>query len=311
MAVEPVTAPPQLQGSLPALVTPLTPQRQLALDDAAALVHRALDDGASGVLVAGTTGEGALLDPEQRVALTERVRVELAARPDDGRGGTPLLIAGACAPTLAGLHADVARLAAAGADLVLVLAPATYPLRSHELEALHLDVAERAEAPTVVYHIPQITGSSLEPEAVPRLAAHERIVGMKDSSPDAERRARFVAEAAQAEGGFAVVTGHAPTLRDALEAGVAGSILAIANVRQRQAVGLHAAVAAGDGERAGELQRRLTATTEGLHRVGRSMPAGLKAALQLDGVIAERWCVPPLDSVPPDRLDLVRTAMLS
>ncbi|MFW5933962.1 MAG: dihydrodipicolinate synthase family protein, partial [Actinomycetota bacterium] len=156
-----------------------------------------------------------------------------------------------------------------------------------------------------------ITGSYLDPEAVDRLAAHERIVGMKDSSPDAQRRARFVAAAERATGSFAVVSGHAPTLRDALEAGVTGSILAVANVRQRQAVGLHAAVAAGDQEQAGELQRRLTATTEGLQRVGRSTQAALKASLQLEGVIAERWCVPPLDSVPPDQLDLVRTAMLS
>jgi hypothetical protein len=36
----------------------------------------------------------------------------------------------------------------------------------------------------------------------------------------------------------------------------------------------------------------------------------LKAALQLDGVLTERWCRPPLRSVAPGGLDRVRTALL-
>ncbi len=307
----PASPPPTLSGSLPALVTPLTAQRELAADEVTTLVRRAVDDGASGVLVAGTTGEGALLEPEQRAVLTGHARRALDGLGDDHTGSRSLLVAGACAPTVNGLHADVARLGAAGADLLLVLAPATYPLRSEELVELHLDVAEAAATPTLVYHIPQVTNAALEPAAVHTLAGHERIVGMKDSSPDTERRAAFIAAAAAAEGRFGVVTGHAPSLRSALEAGASGSILAIANVRQRQVVSLHAAVAAADEVGAAELQRRLATISDGLAKVGTSMPAALKAALQLEGVITERWCRPPLGSVPPDRLDLVRTALLA
>jgi dihydrodipicolinate synthase/N-acetylneuraminate lyase len=40
------------------------------------------------------------------------------------------------------------------------------------------------------------------------------------------------------------------------------------------------------------------------------VPAVLKAALQLDGLITERWCRPPLRSIPPQRLDQVRTALM-
>ena len=298
-------------GSLPALVTPLTPQRELATGEIAPLMHRAIDDRASGVLVAGTTGEGALLEPDQRVALVRCARAALDESAASGAGDRPLLVAGACAPTVDGLHADVARLGAAGADLLLVMAPATYPLRNDELVALHLDVAEAADTPTLVYHIPQVTNAWLEPDAVAALAAHERIVGMKDSSPDADRRADFIAVAAATDAPFAVVTGHAPSLLAALRAGATGSILALANVRQRQVVALHEAVAAGENERAAELQERLTRVNEGLGRVGSSLPAALKAALQLEGVITERWCRPPLGSVPPERLDLVRTALLS
>jgi 4-hydroxy-tetrahydrodipicolinate synthase len=295
-----------LRGSTPALVTPLAADGTVHERDLVALVARAVDDGASGVLVAGSTGEGALLDPDQRVQVTRTARGALDA--DDGRSAG-VLLAGASGPTSAELTADVERLAEAGADAVLVLAPSTYPLTADELVDLHLAVAEATSVPTLVYHLPQYTGSALTPEALRTLAAHPRIVGVKDSSPDADRRARFVAATDDVEG-FVVLTGHAPTLRAALEAGAAGSITAIANLRQRQVVALHTAVATGGTTVAADEQAALTRTSDALSCIGASLPAAIKAALQLEGVIEERWCRPPLRSVPPDRLDRVRTALV-
>jgi 4-hydroxy-tetrahydrodipicolinate synthase len=302
---------PRMRGSLPALVTPLTADHEIHEADVTTLVRRALADGASGVLVAGSTGEGTLLAPPQRAQLTRAAR--RATDPvaaDAGERGLPepVVVAGASGPTLASLREDVARLAEAGADLVLVLAPHTYPLAPEELCDLHLAVAETAEVATLLYHIPQLTGSELTPELVPELAAHPRIVGMKDSSPDATRRAAFVAGVPPGVG-FAVMTGHAPTLRSALEAGADGSITAIANVRQRQVVALHDAVAAGDDAAAGRHQTALTRASDALSRLDSSLPATLKAVLQLEGVVTERWCRPPLRSVPPARLDHVRSAL--
>lgn len=300
--------PRVLTGALPALVTPLTDPVTIDVDGLTTLVHAALGDGASGVLVAGTTGEGTLLDPEQRVQLTTVARTALAGRACLD-GTPPTLVAGASGATLPELHADVGRLARAGADLVLVLPPSFQPLTPQELVDLHLDVAERAGHATLLYHIPQLTGSPLTPDAVARLARHEAIVGIKDSSPDAERRAAIVA-ATRDQPGFSVLTGHAPTLAAALRAQADGSILAVSNLRLRQAVALQAAVARGDDAEVDRLQEGLVRLTRGIGEVGASTPAVLKAGLQLDGVIAERWCTPPLSSVPPARLDHVRTALL-
>lgn len=293
-----------LRGAFPALVTPLTPDGEVHAADLTALVRRQLADGAAGVLVAGSTGEGALLEPGQRAEITELARAAL-----DAAGGQHALLAGASAPTVADLEADVARLAEAGADVVLVLAPATYPLTADELVDLHRSVADGAPVPTMVYHLPQYTGSWLTADAVGELAAHPGIVGMKDSSPDAERRQRFL-DVARGLAEFAVLSGHAPTLRAALAAGADGSITAIANVRLRQVVALHQAVATGNDVEAEREQAALARTSESLLAVGASLPAVLKAALQLDGTVEERWCRAPLRSVPPGRLDHVRTALL-
>ncbi len=278
----------------------------LDADAVGVLVRRAVTEGADGVLVAGTTGEGSLLSPDTRSQVTALARTALEAERTDDR---PLLVAGASGPSPAAVEEDVARLAAAGADHVLVLAPSLHPLSPDELADFHLDVAEAAEIDTLVYHIPQLTGSSLTPGAVRRVASHARIAGMKDSSPDADRRAAFVAATSDHQD-FAVFTGHAPTLAAAVRAGVAGSITAIGNLRLRQVVALHEAIATGDDDRAEQLQERLTRLSADVAEVGASTPAVLKAALQLDGVLDERWCSPPLSSVPPNRLDHVRTALL-
>lgn len=303
----------ELVGSWPALVTPLTAEGRIEVGDVEVLVARALAHGAAGVLVAGTTGEGALLTPEQRVELTRVARRALelpgAATVSPPGPGRPVLLAGASGPDVAAVHADVARLAEAGADLVLVLAPATYPLGPDELVDLHVAIADRAAVPTLVYHIPQITNASLTPEAVRQLAAHPNIVGMKDSAPDAPRRAAFV-EATRDVEGFQVLTGHAPTLLAALDAGASGSITAIANIRQAVVVALHTAVQAGDRAAAERAQASLGAVSDAMTAAGTSLPAALKAALQLEGTIGERWCVAPLRSVAPDRLDHIRTALL-
>jgi 4-hydroxy-tetrahydrodipicolinate synthase len=300
-----------LRGSLPALVTPLTPDRVVHEGDVEALIRRALDDGASGVLVAGSTGEGTLLEPDQRAQLTALARrtVDALGASDPSAGGTPAVLAGASGPTVSALAEDVARLADAGADLALVLAPHTYPLTPAEFGDLHLEVAESAPISTFVYHIPQLTGSALTAEVVTELAEHPRIAGMKDSSPDADRRAAFLA-ATRAAASFQVFTGHAPSLQAALAAGADGSITAIANVRQRQVVALHDAVARTDEPVAAEHQAALTRLTEAFGGLGTSTPATLKAALQLEGVIHERWCRPPLRSIEPGRLDHVRSALL-
>jgi 4-hydroxy-tetrahydrodipicolinate synthase len=305
---------PRLSGSLPALVTPLHPDGSVHDVDVEALVRRALDDGASGVLVAGSTGEGSLLEPAQRAQLTAVARrtVESVVRERGATseaGARPVVLAGASGPSVRALRDDVARVAEAGADAVLVLAPHTYPLSPDELGDVHLEIAEAAPISTFVYHIPQLTGSALTPQVVAELAGHPRIAGMKDSSPDTDRRAAFVAATREVET-FQVFTGHAPTLQAALADGADGSITAIANVRQRQVVALHDAVARGDTATASEHQATLARLTEALVGVGTSMPATLKAALQLDGVISERWCCPPLRSVEPGRLDHLRSALL-
>lgn len=287
---------PPLTGSLPDLVTPMLAAGELDLPGLARLVEQAAADGAQGVLVAGPTGEGPLLTPADRRAVTVAA-VET---------GVPV-IAGASGATLEDVHADVDRLAGAGASAVLVVAPGVLPLTGDEVAAVHTAVADRAGVPTLVLHAPELTGASLTPEIVARLARHRAIIGLVDASDDDVRRAAFVERSGSA---LSVLTAWTPTAMVARQAGVHGVVLPIANLRGPQVVNLLRAVDDHDHAGSRELQASLAAAELGLRAVGSSLAAAIKAALQLDGRLDERWCVPPLDSVPPSRLDRVRTALM-
>lgn len=295
----PPTGPPilpPLTGSVPDLVTPMRSAGELDLPGLARLVEQAAGDGADSVLVAGPTGEGPLLTPADRRAVT------VAA----AETGVPV-IAGASGATLDAVHADVERLAGAGAAAVLVLAPAVLPLTADEVVAAHTAVADRAAAPTLVLHVPQLTGASLTPETVARLAGHDGVIGLVDASDDDARRAAFVRRGGNA---LAVLTAWTPTTVVACRAGAGGAVLPIANLRGSQVAALLRGVDDGNDATADESQASLAAAEAALQAVGGSLAAAIKAALQLAGRLDERWCMPPLASVPGNRLDRVRTALL-
>jgi len=283
-------------GCIVPLVTPMRSPGELDLSGLQRLIRDVTAAGSGGVLVAGPVGEGPLLAPADRRALI------IAAR----EMGGPVL-AGVSGGSVDDLHADVARMVGAGADAVVVLAPGAVPLSGDELAALHLAVADRAEVPTLLAYDPRTAASPMAAGTVTRVATHDRIRGVVDLGADLDQRQAFLTAAGP---GFAVLAADTRTLLEALAAGVTGAVVGLANLRAGQLVDLLAASAAGDDTTAARLHASLVACEDGLRASGRSLPAALKAALQLEGLLDERWCVPPLDSVPPNRLDRIRTALL-
>lgn len=273
----------RIRGAIPALITPLDDDGRPDLTAFERHVHRAVDHGFDAVLVAGSTGEGPLLTPDDRAGL---VRAAASAA-----GGVPVL-ACVCGLTLDDLHREAERAAAAGAAAVLCLAPFYFPLSPAEQVAAYHAVADRAATPLLAYHFPQLTGSALTPEAVADLAAHPQVVGMKDSSGDLQRLRRFVA--ATRGRSFGVFPGSGRLVLDGLRAGAAGSITAVANVRPAEVVAVHAAVAESDLEAARGFQNRLAAVSALLDEVPGPLAVAIKALLELEGELANRRCVPPL-----------------
>jgi 4-hydroxy-tetrahydrodipicolinate synthase len=267
-------------GAMVALLTPLDADGRLDEHGLERLVERVVAGGIDGISPNGSTGEGARLGRERRIAVATRVR-KLA--PD----GMPV-VSGVPLTTLDEGRAELDDLAELGATAALVAPPSYYPLPDESVLRMYEALAGDAPLPLLLYNIPIFTKVRLAPGVVARLATHPAIAGIKDSSRDMEYQQELIAATADAE--FAVLTGADSLLVASLAAGVAGSITAGANLVPELPVGIQRAFHAGDFRTATELQRRLARIVAACN--AGEPPAGWKAALSVAGVCGPDLAAP-------------------
>jgi 4-hydroxy-tetrahydrodipicolinate synthase len=260
------------EGAMVALVTPLDPDGHIDEIGLERLVERVVVAGIDGISPNGSTGEGARLGRQQRIAVATRVR-KLA--PD----GMPV-VSGVPLTTLDEGLAELNDLAELGATAALVAPPSYFPLPDDSVLRLYEALAQAAPLPLVLYNIPVFTKVRLAPDVVARLASHPAIAGIKDSSRDMEYQQELIAATADAE--FAVLTGADTLLVASLTVGAAGSISASANLVPELPVGIQRAFRAADLPTAIELQLRLARIVAACR--ASEPPAGWKAALSIAGI---------------------------
>ena len=180
--------------------------------DAAATARHAghlVDRGVQGVVVAGTTGEAATLDADERSELLRAVRAAVAGR-------VPVL-AGTGAPSARQAVALSQRAADDGADALLVLSPP----RTDDPRPYYQAVAAAVAVPVLAYHFPAASAPGIPVDLLCELP----VAGIKDSTGDPSRLA---VELDMMRGG--VYTGSAALVLQARAMGCSGSILALANI---------------------------------------------------------------------------------
>ncbi|MDB4949756.1 MAG: 4-hydroxy-2-oxoglutarate aldolase [Gemmatimonadetes bacterium] len=252
----------------------------------------------AGVVLFGSTGEGLLLDDGERARLLEGTRAVLDA--------DRLLLAGTGAESTRGAIRLSREAAAAGADAVLVHAPAYYrpQMTPEALRDHYTAVADGSPVPVVLYQVPpQYSGVELPAGLVGELAKHENIVGIKDSSGDLKTLGALV-EACGSR--CAVLAGSGAVFYGALETGAAGGVLAVSLLAAREACAVHAHFVAGRLADAGRVQERIAP----LHRavVGGLGVAGVKAGLDLLGMHGG-LPRPPLKPLRAKEVQAVRAAL--
>jgi 4-hydroxy-2-oxoglutarate aldolase len=233
-----------------------------------------LDAGLAGVVVAGSTGEAALLDEAERASLVSWARDVVR---DDA-----LLVAGAGAESTRMAVRLAKQAAAHGADAVLVVAPHYYgpsAMTPAALSAHYRRIADESPLPVVLYNIPKYVHFALPPALVRELAQHDNVAGLKDSGGDLTVFEAYLS--AQSES-FSVLTGHGASFATALARGARGGILAVAMFAPVLAMAVYEASLRGDGAAAAEAQARLVPLA--MQIVGELGVPGVKAALDHIGL---------------------------
>lgn len=279
-----------------------------ATGDVAAIPFRAnvrahLDAGLTGVVVAGSTGEAALLEEHERLRLVEWAR---AIVPDER-----WLIVGIGGESTRLTVRRAQEAAERGADAALVVAPHYYgaQMTSEALATHFRRLADESPLPVILYNIPKYVHFPLAPGLVRELATHENVVGIKDSSGDLTQLGAYLD--AQSER-FTVLTGSGSGLYPAMEMGARGGILAVGLFAAPISVSLWRAFTSGDMTAAGRAQERLVPLARTI--VGELGVAGVKAALDFVGLAGGPTRPPllPLHTRDRERVaELLRAAGLA
>ena len=230
----------RLSGVLTALATPFTPDGQIDENALRLLVDRSIDGGVDGVVACGSTGEFAAMSGAERRFVVETVIDQTANR-------APVVAQTGAVSTAEAVelsrHAE-----AAGASVLMVVAPYYEPLSLDETVEYLRTVAAAVDLPIMLYNLPVATGVNLDPDTVGRLAREiDNIRYIKDTSADMAQAGQLIHRHGDVISTF---VGWDSLLLAAITEGAAGVMAGTANVMPAQLVSIHRALIAGDLNRA-------------------------------------------------------------
>ena len=237
-----------LAGVIPPLLTPLLDRDTLDAHGLERLLDHVITGGVHGVFVLGTSGELAALSPRRRRELIDRTLRHVAGR-------VPVVVG--VTDTWVGESVALARKAAdAGAAAVVVTVPYYLPPDAGELEAYVRTILDEQPLPVVLYNIPQLTKGAFDIDTILRLADHERVIGLKDSSGDLSYLHAIARRLNRPH--FRLLLGVEHLYAQAALAGFAHGVIAGgANIAPRLFADLHEALRRGDRAQVDALQERV------------------------------------------------------
>ncbi len=232
------------QGSMVAIVTPMTKDGQIDYRAFEQLIEWQLDNGTDGIVVIGTTGEAPTISSDERKRL-----IKLAVAVVDGKKPVIVGTGTNCTQTTIARTLQAWELAA---DAALLVTPYYNKPTQEGLYAHYTAVAKTVPIPQILYNVPSRTQCDLLPETVVRLSEHEQIVALKETVTDVARFKKVVSET-----NLALLSGNDADAIELFEHGGRGIISVVANVvPQKFAEMCHAALDQ-DWARARQLEQQL------------------------------------------------------
>lgn len=254
-----------------ALNTPFDQDGNVDVEATKAVSRYFRDKGVKQMYVCGSTGEGFLLDNEERKLVTETVCNEVGTDMN-------IIVHVGCPSTrhsvMLAKHAKEVGAAATSA------VPCVYYRPSEESVYRHwTEITNAADIPFFIYNIPQLTGFNLSMNLFHRMLENERVAGVKCSSDPAQDIMRF-----KQAGGKDFIVFNGPDEQYlagrimGADAGIGGTYGAMPELYLK----LEELIRAGKWEKAQEVQGIITPLIYRLCSFA-SMYGAVKALLALDG----------------------------
>jgi 4-hydroxy-tetrahydrodipicolinate synthase len=277
-----------IEGIITAMVTPFAEDG--AVDEAAArsLARHLIENGSHGLVVAGTTGEGATLADDEHISLLRAVIDEV--------GDETLIVCGT--GTNDTRHSRELSKAAedAGTDAILVVTPYYNKPNRAGLSAHFESVAGAVGCDVILYNIPSRSVINVEPDQLAELAQIDNVVALKQANDD---------QLAPIEG-LRILAGNDNTFFRTLEMGEAGGITVASHLVGPQMRELYDAAKSGDMDTAREIDSRLQPFFEALTVTSNPIP--VKAGCEMLGIASARARLPIVEADEHQR-GVVREAL--
>ncbi len=164
----------KLKGVIPALITPMEENGTIDYSSLEKQTAHLCQADISGLLINGTTGEGAYLSTSKK---KEVLRVVKSVAPKE------MVICAACIkPSTVEVIEEMKAFEKIAVDFLVTVTP--YFLKvSQEVIFAHLkEIATSASVPLIIYNIPQSTNNPMEFSTIKQLIEIDNVAGIKDSS---------------------------------------------------------------------------------------------------------------------------------
>ena len=262
------------QGSMVALVTPMSGDGRVDFTALDALLDWHLAEGTDGVVAVGTTGESATLEDEEHMEVVARCVRRV-------KGRIPVIAGTGSNNTAHAAHMS-RRAQDLGANAVLTVVPYYNKPMQEGLYRHFRAIAEAVSLPVLLYNVPGRTITDLLPATVERLAKLPNIAGIKEATGDVARAEDIRRRCGDA---FTMISGDDATAREFILQGGVGVISVTANVAPKLMHEMIAAARRGDTKKAAEIDARLAP----LH----------KALFVESSPIPVKWALAEMGRIPP------------
>lgn len=259
-----------LQGVIPYVATPLDAQGRVNRAVLTALCHHLIGEGVHGLCPLGSTGEFAYLARDQKAEVVETVVAAAAGR-------VPV-IAGVASTATADAVSQARDWAALGADGILAVMEAYFPVPEAGVVDYFTAIAETTDLPVTIYTNPNFQRSDLSLSAIETLSRHPRIAYLKDASTNT---GRLLSILNRTEGRIGIFAASSHITVAVMLIGGLGWMAGPSCIVPARSVELYRLCRAKDWDAAMALQRRLWAVNEAFARY--NLAAAIKAGLTLQG----------------------------
>ena len=266
------------KGMATAIVTPMT-KDDIDYEALGRFIEFQIENGINAIVVMGTTGENATIEPEDQkkvIAFTvEKVAKRVPVIAGTGTNNTDHV-----------LHNTKAA-CEVGADAILGVTPYYNKATQNGLYQHFVTIADASEVPVILYNVPGRTGCNLLPKTVARLAEHPNIVAIKEATGNMAQMVEIIHLCGDK---IDVYSGEDALTVSMMAMGGAGTISVLSNVAPKESVAMTDACLAGDFAAAAKMQCDMLPLINALFSEVNPIPA--KAAVSAMGFGEENLRLP-------------------